>query len=90
LLDAWVPGHGGAGQQTDWGWAAQAVVRLRPPPVWLAGGIRPDNAAQALATVAPDGLDVASGAEIAGAPRGEKDPAAIAALVRICNNSRAP
>lgn len=82
LLDAKVAGFGGSGTRGDWAWAAAAVARLAPVPVWLAGGITVDNAASAIATVRPAGLDVASGAE-RGVP-GAKDVAAIAALRRIC------
>lgn len=81
LLDAAVPGFGGAGAVTDWAWAALAVQALAPHRVWLAGGITPDNAAEALAQVGPAGLDVASGSEIDAAPRGEKDPGRIARLL---------
>lgn len=85
LLDAAVPGYGGAGQTTDWGWARAVVEQWSPRlPVWLAGGITPDNAAAALAAVGPAGLDVASGAELAGAKRGEKDRARIAGLLAAC------
>ncbi|PRP92141.1 N-(5'-phosphoribosyl)anthranilate isomerase [Enhygromyxa salina] len=84
LLDAAVPGFGGAGQRTDWGFAAEAVEALAPIPVWLAGGITPSNAAEAIATVRPAGLDVASGAEAPGASAGHKDHEAIAALIRAC------
>lgn len=89
LLDAHVPGYGGQGTTTDWSWATDAVRALAPIPVWLAGGITPDNAAQAIRRVAPAGLDVASGAERPGDPR-RKDPAAIAALASICKNPPAP
>ena len=89
LLDAHVPGYGGQGATTDWIWAAAAVRALAPLAVWLAGGITPQNAAQALRLVGPAGLDVASGAEQPGDPR-RKDPAAIAALASICKNHRAP
>lgn len=84
LLDAAVPGFGGAGQTTDWTWARAAVQHLAPLEVWLAGGITPGNAAAAIAQVRPAGLDVASGSELPGARRGEKDRAAIAALVAAC------
>lgn len=85
LLDAAVAGYGGAGVTTDWKWARAAVQGLSPMlPVWLAGGITPDNAAAAIAAVGPAGLDVASGAELAGARRGEKDRAKIAALLAAC------
>lgn len=85
LLDAAVAGWGGAGQATDWTWARAAVDALSPcAPVWLAGGITPDNAAAALAAVRPAGLDVASGAELPGAARGAKDRDRIAALLAAC------
>ncbi|MBZ5714161.1 phosphoribosylanthranilate isomerase [Nannocystis pusilla] len=84
LLDAAVPGYGGAGQTTDWGWAAAAVQRLAPLEVWLAGGITPANAALAIQQVRPAGLDVASGTELPGARRGEKDRAAIERLLAAC------
>jgi phosphoribosylanthranilate isomerase len=84
LLDAAVPGYGGAGQTTDWQWAARTVRELAPHEVWLAGGITPANAAAALRQVRPAGLDIASGTELPGAQRGEKDRAAIAALLAIC------
>jgi phosphoribosylanthranilate isomerase len=83
LLDAVAPGYGGAGLVTDWAWAAAAVPHFAVP-VWLAGGITPANAAAALAAVGPAGLDVASGAELAGASRGEKDRDKIAALLAVC------
>lgn len=82
LLDAAVPGFGGAGAKTDWAWAASAVQALAPLPVWLAGGITVDNASQALAEVRPAGLDVASGSEVTGAQHGEKDAGRIEALLR--------
>lgn len=84
LLDAAVSGYGGAGQTTDWTWGRAAVRQLAPLEVWLAGGITPDNAMAAIAAVRPAGLDVASGTEIAGARRGEKDRAAIVALLAAC------
>ncbi len=85
LLDAAVPGYGGAGQTTDWAWARGVTQALSTRmPVWLAGGITPENAAAARAAVGPAGLDVASGAELPGARRGEKDRARIAALVAAC------
>ncbi len=87
LLDAAVPGYGGAGKTTDWTWACKAVEALAPLPVWLAGGITPANAMTALLQVRPAGLDVASGAECSGATRGEKDPVRIEALLQA---TRAP
>jgi phosphoribosylanthranilate isomerase len=90
LLDAAVPGFGGAGQRTDWAWAAAAVRALAPVPVWLAGGITADNVEAALREVGPAGIDVASGAELPGAQRGEKRREAIAAIVRACRSAAGP
>lgn len=84
LLDALVPGYGGAGKRTDWDWAARAVERFAPVPVWLAGGIRPENAGEAIERVRPAGIDVASGAEAPGAVGGQKDRGRIEALMRAC------
>ena len=86
LLDAAVAGYGGAGQTTDWAWA-RAALPWFAAPVWLAGGISPENAAAALAVVGPQGLDVASGSELSGAARGEKDRVKIAALLAACRAS---
>lgn len=89
LLDAAVPGYGGAGHRTDWDWAAQAVIALSPTPVWIAGGIHPGNVTEVLGRVRPAGVDLASGAEPSGARQGEKDRAAIAALVHARDHARA-
>jgi len=90
LLDAAVPGYGGAGRQTDWVWAAEAVEALAPTPVWLAGGVTPANVAAAISEVRPAGIDVASGAEQPGAARGEKQREAIAALIGACRSGAGP
>ena len=84
LVDAPTPHYGGQGVRADWGWARDVVRALAPLPVWLAGGLRPDNAAQAIAAVGPAGLDIASGAERTGAGAPRKDPLAVAALASIC------
>ena len=64
LVDAAVKGQmGGTGKLADWDLAAKLVEENPDLPVLLAGGITVDNAADALDTVNPAGLDVASGAE---------------------------
>lgn len=61
LLDAYDPQrHGGTGKTVDWPRAA-LVARLRR--VVLAGGLTPANVAQAIHTVRPYAVDVASGVE---------------------------
>ena len=78
LLDAHAPGlYGGTGQTIDWS-AAAAFIRAHPQlSIILAGGIVPDNAAEALATVHPAALDTASGSE---SSPGIKDFGKVAAL----------
>jgi len=64
ILDTLVEGSkGGTGKTCDWNLAAQ-IVAASPLPVFLAGGITPENAAQGIAHVHPAGIDVSSGVEI--------------------------
>ena len=73
LLDAHRPETpGGTGETFDW----ELVKRRRTTvPLILAGGLRPDNVAEGIATVRPFAVDVASGVESA---PGIKDHAAMA------------
>jgi phosphoribosylanthranilate isomerase len=68
LLDAPSAGFGGSGATCDWRLARAAAESA---PVILAGGLTPDNVAEAIAAVRPYGVDVASGVE---ASPGIKDP----------------
>jgi phosphoribosylanthranilate isomerase len=52
--------HGGTGRTIDWERAAQVAARRR---VILAGGLTPENVGNAIRTVRPYGVDVASGIE---------------------------
>jgi phosphoribosylanthranilate isomerase len=80
VLDTAVRGQsGGTGQVSDWSVAAR-IVAQSPLPVLLAGGISPENAPAALATVQPAGLDASSRLE---ASPGRKDPAKVRELGRI-------
>lgn len=64
LLDAHAPGvYGGTGQTIDWARARDFISKAQELPVLLAGGITPENAAEALAKTHPAGIDIASGAE---------------------------
>lgn len=80
LLDAHAPGiYGGTGRVIDWDLAAE-FVRRSPVPVWLAGGLKPENLAEAIKRVAPAWVDVASGAEsLPGIQRPELVQALVAA-----------
>ena len=61
VLDAHDPvRHGGTGQTIDWDRAARVASARR---VLLAGGLTPANVGQAIRTVRPYGVDVASGIE---------------------------
>ncbi|MEM9772795.1 MAG: phosphoribosylanthranilate isomerase [Cyanobacteria bacterium P01_D01_bin.73] len=61
LLDAYRPGVlGGTGATLDW----KSLTAFSPSCPWLlAGGLRPDNVAMALARVTPNGIDLSSGVE---------------------------
>lgn len=80
LLDAkTATASGGTGRSFDWKRAQQVLAaetgKLR---VILAGGLTPENVAQAIRTLRPWGVDVASGVE---KRPGEKDAARVAAFV---------
>jgi phosphoribosylanthranilate isomerase len=51
---------GGTGCRHDWAISRQ-IVEAVDVPVWLAGGLNPDNAPEAIATVRPFALDLCSG-----------------------------
>lgn len=53
---------GGTGLTVDWS-AARAFVERSPLPVLLAGGLTPENVAEAIRQVRPWGVDVSSGVE---------------------------
>lgn len=79
LLDAHAPGvYGGTGEVFDWNRAVDFGSRHPGIPLLLAGGITPNNAADAAAFVHPAALDVASGAE---SSPGVKDLAKVDALM---------
>ncbi len=65
LLDAHVDGMlGGTGQSFDWESGRAAIDALRSRrPIILAGGLRPENVARAIALVEPNVVDVSSGVE---------------------------
>lgn len=77
ILDAAaIDGYGGAGTLTDWT-RAKAVREQTQIPVILAGGLTPENVADAIRAVRPYGVDVSSGVET----DKTKDPAKIEAFI---------
>lgn len=79
LLDAHAPGvYGGTGEVFDWQVARDFRDANPRLPVLLAGGIVPENAGLAAASVSPAALDIASGAEIS---PGTKDFQKVAAFL---------
>lgn len=64
LLDARVDGaFGGTGKVAPWELIARDYDKANWPPLILAGGLTPDNVAEAIAAVRPFGVDTASGVE---------------------------
>lgn len=71
LLDSGNPGLpvkqlGGTGRRHDWAISREIVAAVEKP-VYLAGGLNPDNVAAAIETVHPFGLDICSGVRAGGA-----------------------
>jgi len=62
---------GGTGMKHDWA-LSRLIVAKSPVPVFLAGGINPDNVADAINQVRPFGIDLCSGVRTAGGLDEEK------------------
>ena len=78
LLDAYSPsGLGGTGEQFNWNLAIDA--RKFGKPIFLAGGLTPENVAAAVKKVNPFAVDVSSGVESA---PGKKDAAKVRAFIQ--------
>lgn len=76
LLDTWSDkAVGGTGQSFDWSLIPDDLQK----PVILAGGLNPDNVAQAIAQVSPYAVDVSGGVE---AHKGVKSQQKIAAFMQ--------
>ena len=83
LLDSKVEGkHGGTGIAFDWSLAELVATRFT---VIMAGGLTPENVAEAIQTVAPWGVDVSSGVEV----EGVKDVARIRAFIEAARSADA-
>jgi phosphoribosylanthranilate isomerase len=86
LLDAYTPGKpGGTGERFDWNLAIEA--RSGGRRIFLAGGLTPENAAEAVRRVQPYGIDVSSGVELR---PGRKDHAKIRAFIHAARGAAEP
>lgn len=82
LLDTWSPSaYGGTGQTFNWDIAAIAAKSTR---IVLAGGLNPENVAEAIRKTRPYAVDVSSSLELS---PGKKDPAKICAFIRNAKES---
>ncbi len=52
---------GGTGRTHDWALSRRIRDAVHPLPLWLAGGLRVHNVAEAIAAVRPHGLDLCTG-----------------------------
>lgn len=78
LLDAFSSdAYGGTGRKFNWDLATEAKLMGRP--IFLAGGLTPENVGEAVRQVQPFGVDVSSGVESA---PGKKDPDRMRAFVQ--------
>jgi len=86
LLDSQVEGkYGGTGITFNWRLAQQAAKEF---PVIIAGGLNPENVAQAIEIAMPWGVDVSSGVETDGTKDIAKIKAFIEAVRRTDDNKR--
>lgn len=74
---------GGSGKTADWP-AAYELGVTTAKPIFLAGGLTPENVADAIRAVRPYAVDVASGVE---SSPGIKDDAKVAAFVRAAKEA---
>jgi phosphoribosylanthranilate isomerase len=84
LLDSGSPAErGGTGKRFAWKEAAAALNKVETRII-VAGGLSPDNVAEAIATLQPWGVDVVTGVE---SELGKKDPDKVRAFVAAARNA---
>ena len=76
---------GGTGRRHDWATSRRIRDAVWPRPLFLAGGLRTDNVAEALATVLPHGLDLCSSVRSDGRLDALKLQAFFAAVQAACS-----
>jgi len=83
LLDAYSPeAAGGTGEKFNWDLAVEAQKFGKP--IFLAGGLTPENVVEAVRKVRPFGVDVSSGVETA---PGKKDPTKVRAFINAAKSA---
>jgi phosphoribosylanthranilate isomerase len=86
LLDAYSPArYGGTGESFNWNLASEA--RKWGKPIFLAGGLTPENVSMAITQARPYAVDVSSGVEVS---PGKKDYAKVRAFVNAAKASPSP
>ena len=84
LLDAYSPAsHGGTGEKFNWALAVKA--KKYGKPIFLAGGLTPENVAEAVKQVRPFAVAVSSGVE---STPGKKDTAKIRAFIQSVRDAK--
>ena len=70
---------GGTGRTHDWALSRRIRDAVFPLPLWLAGGLNAGNVAQAVARVAPHGVDLCNGVRT----QGRLDAVKLAAFIAV-------
>jgi phosphoribosylanthranilate isomerase len=85
LLDSWSPAaYGGTGKTADWKMIGEFLAEHPGHRFVLAGGLNPENVAEAIRTVRPAAVDVAGGVEES---PGKKDPAKVRAFLQAARGA---
>jgi len=85
LFDTYSPSdRGGTGETFDWKVIAADMHECFPVSAYLAGGLTPDNLAEAVGIVRPYAVDVASGVE---SSPGKKDHRKVASFIKAAKEA---
>lgn len=85
LMDSYQKGqYGGTGHRSEWADLRQYPFEAWNPPMVLAGGLTPENVAQAIQTARPHAVDTASGVE---SSPGRKDPMLVQRFVEAATRA---